>query len=220
MNRAALLSTLGLALAACAAGGGGGGDAPTTDAASIRLAVVGDSLSAGFSRDFSAGDIDGSSWVPYALGGGGGGDGDGDGVSFAGGTAVPGATAPQQLARAEPVDADVLVLALGTNDLAWRLPFEETAGALVDIAATVGAPRVMLLAIPPIEPEISPTTPVYNRQLRRLAADRGWEFVDAPAPVRDGDAWAPGATTDGVHYTLESARLVGATVGDAIRAGA
>ncbi|WP_172664135.1 SGNH/GDSL hydrolase family protein [Demequina rhizosphaerae] len=177
-----------------------------------RVAVVGDSLSVGFSPSFTADGLDRTSYLYAALG---------DDAVLAGGTAVPGATSLHQRSRAEAVEADVLILALGTNDLAWGLPFDETAGALRDIAATVGPPpRVILLAIPPLEPELGPTTPVYNAWLSALAEAEGWEFVDAPAPVRDGDGWAPGMSNDGVHYTARAARLVGEKVGRALRAAA
>ncbi len=215
VRRAALAGALGLMLTACAADGAGtgasSGDAgagPPDASSPLRLAVVGDSLSVGLSPDFTAEDLDESSYVYWALG---------DDVVLAGGTAEPGATSLQQRDRARAVAADVLVLALGTNDLAWGLSFDETAAALVDIEGIVGAPRVLLLSIPPLEPELGPTTPVFNRRLRRLAADQGWEFVDAAAAVRDGDAWAAGMTTDGVHYTVEAARAVGEALGAALR---
>ncbi|WP_296664628.1 SGNH/GDSL hydrolase family protein [Demequina sp.] len=208
---AALL--LAVALTACAPGEGAGGAASADGCAQgaasspLRVAVVGDSLSYGTSAAFTPDGLDESSYVWWALG---------DDAVLAGGTAVPGATSLDQRERAGAVDADVLILALGTNDLAWGIAFDQTSQALRDIAAVVGAPRVLLLAIPPLDPEIDPTTPVYNRQLRRLADAEGWTYVDAPAGAREGDGWAAGMTGDGVHYTVAGARIVGEAVAAAL----
>ncbi len=155
----------------------------TQDSSTQRIVVVGDSLAVGDSTAFTPAGLGRGSFVHAALG---------TDVVLVGGTAVPGATSLQQAARTTPAAADVLVLALGTNDLAWRLDFAQTADALEEIARVVDAPRVLVLAVPPLAPELQPTTAEFNRALRRLAASRGWEFLDAPAAVRVGDGWAPG----------------------------
>lgn len=213
LRRALAAGVLGLAMTACAPGvSGGATDGGGTDggAGVLHVAVVGDSLSFGNSTSFTADGLGDESYVRWAFT---------DGIGLAGGTAVPGATSVQQAARVVPVDADALVLALGTNDLAWGLPFEETSGALAQIAATVGAPRVLLLSIPPLDYGQEVDVAGFNRRLEALAAEQGWEYVDATAPVREGDGWAPGMTTDGVHYTVEAARAVGESLREALRNG-
>lgn len=209
MKPVALAGLVGLALVACSAPAVDAGGSPSAAPADLRLAVVGDSLSAGFSRGFTQEGLHPSSYVYWVAQ---------DPIALVGGTAVPGATSVEQQARTVPVAADVLVLALGTNDLFQRVPFEDTAQALREIASIVDAPRVMVLAVPPAQPEFAVTTPEFNRALRRLATAQGWEFSDAVAVVRDGDGWAPGMTTDGVHYTDDAARLVGEAVRAALLA--
>ena|GEM_PF-7000707 len=174
----------------------------------VTFAVVGDSLSLGDSWDFENGVAGELSWVSHA---------EDEAADFVGGTAVVGAPSWVQAQRALPVEADALVLALGTNDMSADLGFTATAEALVSIVETVGAPRVLLLAVPPRTYERAVTTTQFNGWLQGLAAEHDWEFVDAPAPVRDGEAWAPGMTTDGIHYTRAAVALVGAYVGEALR---
>ena len=202
---AGVLGVVGLTLTACAQGDEGGG---AGGGGVMHVAVVGDSLSFGNSTSFTADGLGDESYVRWAFT---------DGIGLAGGTAVPGATSVQQAERVVPVDADALVLALGTNDVAWGLPFAQTAGALEEIAATVGAPRVLLLSIPPLDYGQEVDVAGFNRRLEALAADQGWEFVDATAPVREGDGWAPGMTIDGVHYTVDAARAVGEKLREALR---
>ncbi|MDN4484160.1 SGNH/GDSL hydrolase family protein [Demequina lignilytica] len=211
MRTVAAAGALAAMLVACApADPGGATPGPSAASSPLRVAVVGDSLSFGDSSVFTQEGLGEGSYLFWALG---------DDALLAGGTAVPGATSLHQLERVTPVEADVLILALGTNDLAWGLPFEETASALVSIAGVVDAPRVLLLSIPPISDDYGLDTTAYNRQLRALAGEQGWEWVDAAAAIREGAAWAPGATDDGVHYTVEAARKVGEAVGKALRSG-
>ncbi|WP_143058948.1 SGNH/GDSL hydrolase family protein [Demequina mangrovi] len=208
--RAALLA-LAMTMAACSPGGGGG--SPTAGAEVLEVVAVGDSLMFGDSTSFTAEGLGQGSFLWWALG---------DEARLAGGTAVPGATSVEQRDRvraAEPVpDADVLVLALGTNDLAVGLPFARTSEALIEIAALVDAPRTLLLTVPPIDLGGPVATAPLNARLAALAEAQGWELVDAPAAVRDGDGWADGMTPDGVHYTSDGARVVGEALGAALSA--
>lgn len=214
MRHVAVTGALAAMLVACAPAGEGSGvtAAPDPGAASsaLRVAVVGDSLSFGDSAVFTQEGLGEGSYLFWALG---------DDAVLAGGTAVPGATSLHQLERVTPVVADVLILALGTNDLAWGIPFEETASALVEIAGVIEAPRVLLLSIPPLSDGYGLDTAAYNRRLRALAEGHGWEWVDAAAAIREDDGWAPDATDDGVHYTRSAARAVGEEVGRALRDG-
>ncbi|MGX9900063.1 SGNH/GDSL hydrolase family protein [Arthrobacter sp. SA17] len=56
----------------------------------------------------------------------------------------------------------------------------------------------------------------FNQQLKQFALSRGWVFVDPMAGVRDGDRFASGMTTDGVHPTEAAAQVIGEALGKAI----
>lgn len=78
----------------------------TRSGRAVRVAVVGDSLSAGRSRSLGNG-LDDETWMTYA---------DGDGIEFAGGWARAGARPEQMAAAVRPVGStDVLVVLAGTN---------------------------------------------------------------------------------------------------------
>jgi lysophospholipase L1-like esterase len=169
----------------------------------LSLAVVGDSISEADSRDFTAGLLGPGSWVSHAVG---------DGVRFGVGWAVSGALTWLMARGARPVAADVLVVLAGTNDVASGLPFDSCAVNLRSIVATVGAPRVVVSAIPPIDFAPSLATE-FNARLRALAAEAGWEFVDAMAGIRDDDGrFAPRMSLDGVHPTVEAAQVMGGAI--------
>ena len=170
--------------------------------APLTLAVVGDSISEADSRDFSAGLLGRASWVSHVVG---------DGIRFAGGWAVSGALTSQMARGARPVEADVLVMLAGTNDVYRGLPFATCAANLRSIAQTVGAPRVVVSSIPPIDVEPDLVTD-YNERVRELAAAQGWEFVDAMAGIRRDDRFAEGMSLDGVHPTVKAAETIGAAV--------
>jgi lysophospholipase L1-like esterase len=168
----------------------------------LTLAVVGDSISEADSRDFSSGLLGRASWVGHAVG---------DGVRFAGGWAVSGALTSQMARGARPVAADVLVVLAGTNDVYRGLPFAFSAANLRSIADTVGAGRVVVSSIPPIDFEPALVLS-YNQQLRDFAVASGWEFVDAMMGIRTGDRFADGMSADGVHPTVRAAEAIGAAI--------
>ncbi len=188
--------------------------APSPVPGPFTFAVVGDSLSVGNSPYFEEGEVGDLSWVAYAQG---------DGADFIGGTAVVGATSWWQLERAkllpdEVLGADVLVMALGTNDMSATARFDATIEALTGIADLwTDADRVLVLAVPPRLHELAATTTEFNMFLQNLAAEHDWEYVDAASAVREGEEWAAGMTGDGIHYTRAAIPLVGAYVGEALR---
>jgi lysophospholipase L1-like esterase len=59
-------------------------------------------------------------------------------LRFAGGYAVPGATTAVMRDGAGPVDADVLVVMGGTNDVGTEVPWEMTRANLVQIVTAAG----------------------------------------------------------------------------------
>ena len=169
----------------------------------MLVAFVGDSLTVGFSPDFSAGDIDPGSWVQQVLD---------ERFTFGGGWAVWGATTDQMRAGVTPLDAEVLVILAGTNDVALGVPFETTAENLSAIADTIGAERVVVSAIPPLDtaPDLPPA---FNARLERFVESQGWAWVP---PVEELEAaagrFAEGMTSDGVHLTPEGAEVLGRAI--------
>jgi lysophospholipase L1-like esterase len=114
------------------------------------------------------------------------------------------------------VNADVLVVLAGTNDLGRR-PFEESQENVAEIAATVGAPRVVVSAVPPLNKSPKLATD-YNASMKAFVESKGWEWIDAMAQVRAGDVYAEGMTSDGTHPTPAAARLIGEAVNRALLA--
>lgn len=171
----------------------------------VTFAAVGDSITEANSTDFSAGKIGARSWVSHV----------GPGAAFAGGWALSGARSAAMAENARGVEADVLVILAGTNDVFNDVPFDQTAGNLVRVAEKVGAEKVLVSAIPPIdfEPDLATR---FNQQLKRFVMSRGWVFVDPMTGIREGDRFAAGMTTDGVHPTEGAAQVIGAALGQAI----
>ena len=204
---AVALALVALAPACAPAAGTSAPSSPAATAAegAVRMAVVGDSISEGDSADFSGGDFGELSWLPWALD---------ERVVFAGGWAVSGAVTEAMAENVRPYDADVLVILGGTNDVALGVDLRDTERHLVRIAETAGVDRVVLVGVPPID-FAADAVDSYNEDLRRLAAERGWEFADAAAALRTSDdTYREGLTWDGVHPTVDGARLLG----EAIRA--
>jgi hypothetical protein len=163
-------------------------NAPTEEAP-LRVAVVGDSLSAGRSH-FLGNGLDDESWMTYA---------NGDGIEFVGGWARAGAR-PEQMADAvAPIaHVDVLVVLAGTNAVLHDETVSEVTHAYEQIADTIGADRVVVSAIPPYRAHAEAAA-VYNRDLRELTQREGWTWVDPWTAARDGDGWSEGFSADGVH---------------------
>jgi lysophospholipase L1-like esterase len=117
---------------------------------------------------------------------------------------------------AEPVEADVLVILAGTNDVGAGATRASTLENLREIAAAVGAPEVVISAVPPIDAAPALATEL-NVALEGLAREEGWGWVDAPAGLRDGERFADGMTSDGLHPTEAGARVLGDAIGEAVR---
>jgi lysophospholipase L1-like esterase len=168
----------------------------------IRVAAVGDSITAGNSPDFAAGQIGDGSWLSYVLG---------NGVVFGGGWASAGARTPAMLSNVAPADVDVLVVLAGTNDITSGANFDIVAENISAIVSTVGAPRVIISAIPPYD--LTPDRPVeFNTKLREFAAASGWEWVDPMGGIRNGTMYAAGMSPDGIHPNPRAAASIGAAI--------
>lgn len=206
---AAALPVAAVLLTAC--GGGPGAVVPAAGPTSqgpllppaeeVRLAAYGDSITQA-DGDVPAGELGAGSWLSTAAT---------DGVVFAGGWARGGATTADVLAAAEPVDADVLVVLAGTNDPGAGLSGEQTAANIRALVDRVGVAQVVVSAVPPRDaaPEVAVAT---NEVLADLAEQAGWVFADPMAGVREGDRFAPGMSTDGLHPTGAGAAVIGSAL--------
>jgi len=176
--------------------------APT---APVRLAVFGGETTNGNSPDFVGKKLGDTSWVNYVAG---------PRVNVVSGWADLAASSQRIAAAARPVSAAVLVIDFGVEDQINKTPFSETTTNIGKIVQTVDAPKVILLAAPPFvsAPNAAST---LNTQLRQLANDRGWTFVDA-AEVRDGTGYKNGTSDDGRKPNATGAQVIGAAVKAAI----
>jgi hypothetical protein len=155
----------------------------------LRVAVVGDSLSAGRSG-FLGNGLDDESWMTYAKG---------DGVDFAGGWARAGATPDEMAAAVRPIDdVDVLVILAGTNAVRTGKTFAEERSAYERIVDTVGARSVIVSDIPPYRWRPK-TALAYAKALQQFVTEQGWHWADPWTFARSGSGWATGVSTDGTH---------------------
>ncbi|MBB3084786.1 SGNH/GDSL hydrolase family protein [Geodermatophilus sabuli] len=174
--------------------------AGTETASGLRFAVVGDSITAGFAAVEGATVNDRSSWIPFAV--------QHRRLDFVGGYAVPGATTAVMRDGVSRVDADVLVVMGGTNDLGEDVPWEVIRDNLVQIVEIAGVPTVLLSAIPPRDDEATGVLQL-NAQLAELAIEQGWGFVDPWSGMSDDGSWIAGASDDGIHPVEQVVSLVG-----------
>ncbi|MGY1693522.1 SGNH/GDSL hydrolase family protein [Geodermatophilus sp. SYSU D00814] len=190
--------------------GCGDGDVPAAAGPPepVGFAVVGDSITAGLDAPVEGTRVRGTgSWVPAA---------DVAPLEFRGGWAVPGARTADMRAGVRPVEADVLVVLAGTNDVLGGVPWERTREDLLAAVAATGVTRVVLLAVPPID--VAPRAREdLNAHLAALAGERGWTSVDPWTDVAtDRGTFTAGASADGVHPTQPVADLVGTRVRTAL----
>jgi lysophospholipase L1-like esterase len=179
--------------------------ATASDEDAVRIAVVGDSITAvipGFNEGFATGTYSSDSWLASTVD---------DDIVFAGGWAVAGARTLDMRNGVGPVTADLLVMLAGTNDVLREEDRQGSLENMVAIADTVGADNVLVLAIPPIN--AAPERAIqFNVDAKALAERHGWTWFDAAAGLRDGDSFIAGLTVDGVHPTPVGQKLIGAAV--------
>ena len=125
------------------------------------------------------------------------------------------ATLAQMARNVHSVDADVLVVMGGTNDL-WDTPVADRLASIDVIVTDAQAPRVLLAAVPPVVGQ-GPLVTAWDATLSSFAATRGWTFVDPWVDVRaPGDEWIdPSFTVDGIHLTQAAADLAAARIAEA-----
>jgi lysophospholipase L1-like esterase len=183
---------------------GADADADRDDA--VRVAIVGDSLTAGGGRLLSDG-LDANTWMTYARG---------DGVEWVGGWARGGSTIQDQAAAVTPVaDVDVLVLLSGTNDVRLGIGFAEAAASYDAVVATIAPRHVVVAAIPPYD-RAPAAAAVYQRALERHVVAKGWTWTDPWGFARDGLVFAPGTSPDGIHPTTAGYQRLGESLRETI----
>jgi lysophospholipase L1-like esterase len=174
----------------------------------ITFAVAGDSLTAWDNETFPhwSGELDPITWTYWAMS---------PTMELVGGYARGFATAEDVAANIIPVEADVLVIMVSTNDLG-----ESQVGAILDnvelIVATAGVSKVLVSAIPPFD-QYGALANLHNDALLGLANERNWAWVDPWFELRDGTSWVEGFSNDGVHPTADGAKLAAEVIVAAVR---
>ncbi|MCD2444040.1 SGNH/GDSL hydrolase family protein [Agromyces sp. SYSU K20354] len=173
----------------------------------VRVAIVGDSLTAGGGARLLSEGLDSRTWMTYAKG---------DGIEYAGGWAMGGSTVETMAENVRPiVDVDVLVLMGGTNDVRNHTDFASVAPNYDAIVDVVRPGRVVIGAIPPLDSNPDEAAR-FNWKLKQYVAKKGWDYVDPWGFARDGGFFAPGTSYDGIHPTTHGYALVGKAYRDAI----
>lgn len=168
----------------------------------VTVVVVGDSITEMDSTDFDDGKIGPGSWAAYA---------EGHGVHILGGWAHSGATTSDMLhgLALHALQADVLVILAGNNDIDHGVSAPAIEGQLRQIAARVRAHRVVLSTVAP-EDAVAAAVEDLNSRLPGLARAQGWQMVDPMSTISDGRGhYLPGMTRDGVHPSPPAAREIG-----------
>ena len=176
-----------------------------TETQSFTFAVAGDSLTAWDNQTFPHpdGDFSTVTWTHWAIS---------PDVELAGGYAREDAMAAEIAEKIIPVEADVLVVMAGTNDVGLT-PVGEVLGQIELLVGRSEVTKVLISSLPPVDGSAE-----YNAQLEDLANDMGWSFVDPWAELRREDGeWLDGSTNGGVHPTPDSAKIVAAALVVAMR---
>lgn len=160
------------------------------------------------STDFQAGQYGDQSWVNYL----------GESVEVVGGYVRSGVTTTRLAQNTTKVDADVLIILAGANDIQQDVPLATSAANMKQIVQATGITRVLISATTPVNSKPG-TTASYNEQLRQLAQTNGWSYVDAPAGVRNGNVYAAGmSNSGGIQPNAAAARIIGEAIAAALAA--
>ena len=135
-------------------------------------------------------------------------------ITVTAGWAYSGAHTEDMLAHAAAADVSVLVILAGTNDVGQEGEFNLDAHLtmLQNLISTVGAPHVMIMAIPPYTQHRMQAVG-YNAIVHDWAVASGYDWFDPWEPVRalNGD-WKPGTDRDGSHPNEATVALVGPSI--------
>ena len=182
-------------------------DAPTTASTStptptptpfsktnpLRLAVIGDSNTNGFSGTWDTGVERANAYICYITDAA---------IESVGGWANNGASSTYMAQMVTPIeDVDVLAVMIGTNNKQEGVTPEALVGDIDRAVATIAPRNVVILAIPPMD--AAPEIPVsINAQLAGLADKRDWDYFDPWLGLRGSDdKWEPEFLRDGLHTT-------------------
>ena len=170
---------------------------PTATADPVTFGVIGDSITAWIGQEAG-------SWTTYVGN---------DGVVFSEeGWAQNGAPIELMEANTPEIDADVLVILAGTNNLVSALTTEQKLDLFDRIVDKSGVQEVVISAVPPYDPNPALST-AWNQELRGYAAAEDYEFVDAWSSSRTAaGTYVAGDTVDGIHATPEAARAAAASI--------
>ena len=99
-----------------------------------------------------------------------------------------------------------VVVEIGTNDFAWRLPLEEVVenieAILRELRAKLPEAKIVMQSILPRQPEYAHVVRSVNEQLERFAPSVSCPYVDLwPALADENGGLKPEFTTDGLHLT-------------------
>lgn len=184
------------------------GCAATPEPDVVTFAVAGDSLTAWDNDSFPepSGEFADVTWLHWAAS---------PTVQLAGGYARQGAFASDIAEQMSEVEADVLVVMAGSNDIGVTDP-QTALDAIERIVSAAGIDAVVLCAIPP-QTGFTTEANAHNEALVDLAEANDWTFIDPWGSARDDDGeWIAELTFDGIHPTAEAARTVGALISAAI----
>lgn len=159
----------------------------------LRLAVIGDSNTNGFSGTWDAGVEQGNAYIRYTTD---------ETIESVGGWANNGASSTFMAQMVTPIDdVDVLAIMIGTNNKTEGVTPEALVGDIDSAVATIAPRKVVILAIPPME--AAPAIPVsINEQLAGLADKRDWDYFDPWQGLRGSDdKWESEYLRDGLHTT-------------------
>jgi lysophospholipase L1-like esterase len=122
---------------------------------------------------------------------------------------VGGNTSDDLLDRIDEVVAagpSTVVLEIGTNDFAWRLPVEEVVTniehVLTELRAKLPDARVVVQSILPRQSDYAHIVTIVNRQIEAFTPTVGGEYLDVwPALAGDDGGLRPEFTVDGLHLS-------------------
>ena len=122
---------------------------------------------------------------------------------------IGGNTTDDVLERLDEVVAarpSIVVLEIGTNDFAWRIPLEEVVETierlLVELRAKLPDARLLVQSILPRQPEYAHVVHTVNEQIQAFAPSVDVEYLDVwPALAGDDEGIKPEFTVDGLHLS-------------------
>lgn len=167
------------------------------------FAVVGDSISAWIDR---SGVPVPTTWPNHIVG-----------IDLVGGWAKGNANLAEMCAKTVPVSADAVAIMAGTNDTGpWGPPSADRVQSVRFLVQRVGAPRVVICAVPPLNNGPSWATE-WNNALSALCMANDWTWCDPWGPFRTPSAtWVANASPDGIHPTPAVSLAIAATIQSAL----